>query len=196
MTDLPSYPGGGNPEPNPGGQGGARPPWAQGPYPGGDEPFPSFTDGPPPRPPVPQTVLNAVTLMYVGAGLSLVGLILALSTTSNIRHAYRKALPHASAHTITQDVHAVQVAIVVEAIIEIGLWLWMAWKNRAGANWARILSTVFFGISTLSILVSISQPTAVLNKLLTLLSWLVGLAIIVLLWRKESSAYFRPAKAW
>lgn len=196
MTDLPNYPGGGNPEPDPGGQGGAQPPWGQPSYPAGPQPFPGFTDGPPPRPPVPQTVLNAVKLMYVGAGLSLLGLILGLVTTSGIRSAYRKALPNASAATITRDVHAAEVFAVVIGLIGVGLWLWMAWKNRAGANWARILSTVFFGLDTVVILLSIGQHTSALDKILPLLTWLVGLAIVVLLWRKESSAYFRPQKTW
>ena len=33
----------------------------------------------------------------------------------------------------------------------IALWLWMARANGQGRNWARILSTVLFGLGTLEL---------------------------------------------
>jgi hypothetical protein len=32
------------------------------------------------------------------------------------------------------------------SLIGVGLWIWMAQMNKAGKNWARITSTVFFAI--------------------------------------------------
>ena len=46
---------------------------------------------------------------------------------------------------------AAVVTAVIGALIAIGLWLWMAWANRRGRNWARIVSAVFFGINTLDL---------------------------------------------
>ena len=36
-------------------------------------------------------------------------------------------------------------------MIGIALWLWMARANGQGRNWARILSTVLFGVATLQL---------------------------------------------
>ncbi len=76
----------------------------------------------------------------------------------------------------------------------------MAVANKAGRNWARITSSVFFGLNTLgllfSILFSFRPPEALLSRLIGLVVWLIGLGAILLLWRKESTGYFaaqRPA---
>jgi hypothetical protein len=146
----------------------------------------------PTRPPRPQSVSTAVTLMYVGAGFSLLGIILTIVAIGSLKSAIIKAGPGLS----TAQVHSAEIATVAIAVvgglIGVGLWLWMAWANGAGKNWARILSTVFFGISTLELLLSFVRPHALLGLVLELLVWLVGLGAVILLWRKESSAYFQP----
>jgi hypothetical protein len=83
---------------------------------------------------------------------------------------------------------------VILGLIGIGLWIWMASANKAGKNWARITSTVFFGLDTLGLLASFSQAETLLGRLVSLVVWLIGLGVIVMLWRKESSAYFAAAR--
>jgi hypothetical protein len=146
----------------------------------------------PPRPPIPQSVATAVKLMYVGAALEVIGLIIALASTSSIRTAVRKAKPNDTTSQINSVVHAEQAAIVVGAIIGVALWVWMARKNQAGRNWARVLGTVFFGIATLTTLASVAEHTEILSKLLSIIVWIIGLVIVVLLWRRESSSFFKP----
>jgi len=80
-------------------------------------------------------------------------------------------------------------------ILGIALWIWMAWANRGGRKWARIVATVFFGLDTLGLLSAIARPHAVLSLVLTVLIWLVGLGAIVLMWNKESSAYYQAMSA-
>jgi membrane protein YdbS with pleckstrin-like domain len=79
----------------------------------------------------------------------------------------------------------------------------MARANQAGKNWARITSTVFFGIDCLALLlilvgagvamhavspsVKIVLVAAVVAGIVT---WVIGLVTIVLLWRSESSEYY------
>lgn len=81
----------------------------------------------------------------------------------------------------------------------------MAFANRAGHNWARITGTVFFGISCLGLLIDIAAfyvigewlgSVVAVMVVEALLSWLVGLATVILLWRKKSSAYFQPAQQY
>jgi hypothetical protein len=193
----PTYPPPGGAYPPPGGQ----QPYPGGAYPGGAYPGGAFPVGPPeaeaPRGPAPVSVLNAVKLMYVGAALSAVGLVLGFATVGSTRTALRKAYPNDSTTTINNSVHAAVAGAVVVGLIAVGLWLWMAWKNKAGRNWARITSTVFFAIATVGQLFTLSEHVAVLNKLFSFLGWLVALGAIIYLWKRDSTQYFKaPKNTW
>jgi len=157
------------------------------------DPFPPFPGGPPepsgPRVP-PPSVQTAVKLMYAGAALSAVSLVVGLASLSSVRHSLEVAEPTASAAAINAGVDAITAIVLVVGLIGLGLWLWMARANRAGKSWARITGTVFWGLDTLSLLASISEHGAAATDLLGILVWLVGLAAVVFLWRRESSAYF------
>jgi hypothetical protein len=69
----------------------------------------------------------------------------------------------------------------------------MARANGAGHNYARITGTVFFGLNTLFLLLSLARPHASLGFIFNILVWLVGLGAVIMLWRKESGPYFKPA---
>ena len=77
-------------------------------------------------------------------------------------------------------------------MIGVALWLWMARANGQGQNWARILSTVLFGLATLDLFGVVSQPKTVLGLVFPVLTWLVGAGAVFLLWRPESTAFFKP----
>jgi hypothetical protein len=155
------------------------------PYPSGGQ-----VPEPPQRPGPPASVLSAVKLMYAGATVSAISLIVSLATIGSLKSTILKRDP---GFTTTQ-VHSAEVVVVAFAVIvgliSVGLWLWMARANKAGKNWARITSSVFFGLNTLGLLAIFRQAEPVLSRLITLLVWLVGLAAIIMLWRKESSEYF------
>ena len=76
----------------------------------------------------------------------------------------------------------------------VSLWIWMAYANKAGKNWARITATVFFALDTLSVLASLRQAEPVLTRVVSILIWLTGLGAIILLWRRESSEFFAASK--
>ena len=148
----------------------------------------------PQRPAPPTPVLQAVKLMYAGAIVSAVSLIITLVTVGSLKTAIHNADPTLSASKLhSAEVAAVAVAIIF-GLIGIGLWLWMAYANKAGKNWARITATVFFGLDTLSVLTSFRQAEPVLSRLISILIWLIGLGAIVLLYQRESSAYFSASK--
>jgi hypothetical protein len=88
---------------------------------------------------------------------------------------------------------------IVVGLVVIALWLWMAQANGQGRNWARILSTVLFGLATLQLFSDLQQAVRpagtvepVLGLLLAVLGWLPGLAAVWLLWRPVSSTFFKP----
>jgi hypothetical protein len=157
------------------------------------QPYPTSGQMPEPqRPAAPNSVQTAVKLMYVGAGLSFIELVLNLAFIGSVKTAIRKRFPD---YTSTQ-LHAAEVSyivfVVIAAVIAIGLWLWMARANAAGRNYARITGTVFFGLNTLFLLLSVARPHASLGLILSVLVWLAGLGAVIMLWRRESGPYFTP----
>jgi hypothetical protein len=158
------------------------------PYPtGGADPM-----GQAARPPIPPSVTNAVRLMYVGAALAAIGLILEFLAIGSIKSAIKKAQPSFS----TAQVHSAEVAtvaiFVVVGLIGIGLWVWMALANKAGRSWARIVASVLFGLNTLFLLLQVARSGIQGGLIASMITWLVGLGAIILLWRKDSSFYFQP----
>ncbi|HEY6276945.1 MAG TPA: hypothetical protein VIX86_11500 [Streptosporangiaceae bacterium] len=161
------------------------------------------------RPSVPRsarTVRAAVKLMYAGAAVSTVNLIILLAVIGDIK-AYHAILGYHL--TAAQVSHLNTLAITMEIVLDlvpIALWLWMARETGQGRNWARSLSTVLFGLATLSLtsvfpqsVINISfVPTVhisfvpVLGAIVPVLTWLAGLAVVWLLWRPASTAFFKP----
>ena len=70
------------------------------------------------------------------------------------------------------------------------VWLWMAWKNKSGRAWARILSTVLFGLCCIATPLDIGTG-AVESRVLSVVIWLVALAAVIQLWRRSSGPYYR-----
>jgi hypothetical protein len=156
------------------------------------QPYPSSPGMPEPsRAEPPSSVRNAVRLMYAGAALSAIVVIVTLVTIGSLKANILSHYPH---YTATQR-HTAEVAAVITSIIggliAVGLWLWMAWANLRGRSWARIVATVFFGINTLDLLISFARIHAVGSLIVSVLVWLVGLGAIILLFSKESAAYFK-----
>jgi hypothetical protein len=141
----------------------------------------------------PPAILNAVKLMYAGAAVNIIGLIAGLATASHLKSAIKKAQPKLTPAQVTNTERSIITFIVISSLIGVGLWLWMAWANKNGKSWARILSSVFFGVATLNTAASFAQPGDVLSRIFTVAVWLAGLGAIMLLWRPESSAYYRAS---
>jgi hypothetical protein len=158
------------------------------------QPYPTSGQTPEPqqRPTAPNSVQTAVKLMYAGAALSVIELVVSLATLGSLKSAILKDYPH---YTSSQ-VHSTQVAIVagvvIEAVIAIGLWLWMARASEAGRNYARITGTVLFAVYTLFLLLDLRRPSVGIGLVFSLLVWLAGLGAVVMLWRRESSEFFTP----
>ncbi len=160
------------------------------------QPYPSGAQMPEPqRPDPPPPLLMAVRLMYVGAGLSAIGIVLALVTIGSLKTAILKRHPLYT----TSQVHSLQtatvVSVVVGGLIAIGLWILMARANGAGKSWARIVASVLFGINTLDLLATAIQAHAPASLAFGALVWLAGLGAVILLWRGESSQYFAAESA-
>jgi hypothetical protein len=145
----------------------------------------------PERPPAPQSVLNAVKLMYAGAAISAASLIASLADIGSIKPALRNEFPKYTPSQIDQAFKAFLIVALISAGVGIGLWIWMARANGQGKNWARVTSTVLFGIETLSVLQALRGPKTVIALVFPVLTWLVGLGAVWFLWRPESTQFFK-----
>jgi hypothetical protein len=145
----------------------------------------------PQRAEAPQSVRNAIKLMYAGMALEVVALIVALVSAGSLKSGILTKHPH---YTTTQ-LHAAEAArtipIVIGAVIAIALWFWMARANGRGLPWARTTSAVFFGLSTLALLFSIVTIHATASLIVGVIIWLVGLAAIILLYSKQSGPFYK-----
>ena len=147
----------------------------------------------PVRPGPPPSVVRAVQLMYAGAVVSAISLIVGLATVSSLRSSLHKSDPSLTAAQLHNLQTVVVVGSVVIGLVSIGLWVWMALMNKAGKAWARIVATVLFGLDTIFLLLGVARAGAAAGTLVSILTWLIGLGAVILLWRKDSSAYFSPA---
>jgi hypothetical protein len=166
------------------------------------QPYPSSGQPAGPlRSPAPAPVRTAVKLMYAGAAVSAVELIIGLvAIIVDIKAA-------ASGRFLGLSVTAAQKPLIITvwivfSLVGIALWLWMARANGQGRNRARILSTVLFGLATLQLRGDLTQTVShtgfgatVLyygSDVLFVAAWLVGAAVVWLLWRPASNAFFKP----
>ena len=139
------------------------------------------------RPAAPAPVLTAVKLMYgAAASTAAVFLIAALPFIGDIHGRF-------FGHRVTTTPLSITLVIVIFGLVPVALWLWMARAVGQGRNWARILSTVLFVLATLEL----QGEHGVLSVFLAWVTWLTGLAVVWLLWRPASRAFFKryPVRA-
>jgi len=178
-------------------------PSASSPYPSAPSPYPSAPPtGSTPAAAVPQppSVRNAVRLMWVGAAISLISLVVTLSTLGSLKQQIRDSV-RTSGQNVTQSqvdaafAGAIVFSVVI-ALIAIGLWLWMAWKNGQGRQWARIVATVLGVLNVIFTLLSFVGNRATGGaRILSVIDLVIAVAILVLLWRKESTDFYRARSA-
>jgi hypothetical protein len=151
------------------------------------------TTGPviPPRPPSapPSSVIAAVKLMYVGAGLSLLGMLYGLTTRVQTRERLAADDPDQTEAELALAVDVKTGIGVTIGLIAFGMWLWMAQTNLSGLRWARIVATVLFGLNVIVTFYGMTQTTG-FGIVVSIVSICLAGAILWLLYRQESTAYF------
>ncbi|MET0864388.1 MAG: hypothetical protein ABWZ98_08620, partial [Nakamurella sp.] len=98
-------------------------------------------------------------------------------------------------------VNTVKIVSVVAFLIFAAVYLLFAFKMRAGRNWARIVLTVFGGLTLLSAVTRTANTVTVGNQSYTTNSgpgWVtavLALVGIILMYVGQSNQYFADAKA-
>jgi hypothetical protein len=167
----------------------AAPPPAFPSYPGGA--YGAYGAPAPVRPPMPNSVKTAVNLMFGGLALGLVNMVIGLTQMDTVRK-HLESLGYDTT-TINSDKGVFIASAVIGGLIGSGLWLWMALATRGGHNYARIVSTVFFGIGVLGSIGNLASSwIPAIDKASSVATLVVGLLAVIFVWRGESGPYFRP----
>ncbi len=148
------------------------------------------------RPPgrLPRPVRGAIRLMCAGAASGAALLITMVVTTGSVHSAVLRSYPALTA----AQWHGVVVYVTVRewaAALAIGLWLWLAWANGRGSNWARPVFAAFYGVICLGMLYCLSQGAPVYapaDFAAGLIQLLIATAALMLILCGEASPYYRP----
>jgi hypothetical protein len=146
-----------------------------------------------PTPGQPRTVFAAVWLMIAGAAAELGVMVTLLATQNEIKADLITRYP-AYAHAIR---HAVKVQVTLDVVVGpvvIAVWLWLAWMSSRGKQRGRVAFAVFFGLTSLSVLYSLSQGSLVYAPAAMSVGlgiWAIAAAAIMLIFNKASSPYFQ-----
>jgi hypothetical protein len=140
-----------------------------------------------PRP--PRTIVNAARLMYAGAAVELATLITIVVTAGRVKSAVLAGHPavwHMALIHLTTDEIAAPIAVI--------LWVWLASANGRGYDWARLVFTAFFALTTMSLISALAGHAATYARadlIAGTVLWLVALAAVVLIFSKKSNQYYR-----
>ncbi len=154
-----------------------------------------LSGGSPDDPAVPPTVRKAVRFMFLGAAITMVICVFQVIVTIVDKNLIDVNGKPPSSSQLTVGI----LILVVSYAVYVLLWLLMARYTRAGQNWARIVSSVLFAISTWQLYSTINSLKAgvtitvadIAFILFTVAIWIAGLGAVALLWRAESSLYFK-----
>ncbi|GAB4062937.1 hypothetical protein GCM10028777_04460 [Angustibacter speluncae] len=150
----------------------------------------------------PSTVQYAVYLMYAGAALAIVQMLLAFVLIGQTRLLVEEELASQGLSGSDIPSGAVDTAItfgivvgVISGVVGASLWILNAVFCGRGANWSRIFGTVLAGLYVISFLISLTSAAPAVTRVVSVLSLLVAIAAVVLLWQRPSNLFFQQAGA-
>jgi hypothetical protein len=145
----------------------------------------------------PHPVRNAVRLMYLGAVLNLAVMVTILVTLGGVRSAVIGAAVQWHTVLLTQV-----VPVLASAPIGAGVWLWLAWANGRGHNWARFAFMALFGLLTTGLLIGLAEGDGEhalrytrADLIAATVLWLVGLVAMLLTFSQAASPYYQQEPA-
>lgn len=141
---------------------------------------------------LPESMRRSVRLMLSGAGATAVwGIFLIIVTVAN--HAQlvgQNGRKLTSGQIAGGVIYNLLITIILAAI-----WVLMARMNQRGRNWARIISTILFVLWSFETYLTIASVTAsplvIVDVILVLLIWMIGVGALFFLWRPDASEYLR-----
>jgi hypothetical protein len=142
----------------------------------------------------PPTVRWAIRLMLIGAALEIVTVVVAVNTENSLRPAFAAPKLSASAADLQDLAAHIQAEAAIWLIASV-LWLVMAWANRRGNDWARIISAVLLAMGTKDTISAFADLNSAPTVAVMVATCITGLAAVVLLFSRQSGTFFRHGRA-
>ncbi|WP_375480262.1 hypothetical protein [uncultured Jatrophihabitans sp.] len=139
------------------------------------------------RGPAPQPVVTAVRLMVARSAVSVVLIAVQFLQRDEFRRRVLQRTPQATNSTV-DIAFAVGLGIAIAVLV---FYLFLAFRVRHGANWARIVVWVIAALAVLGVLAQFAQPYPAATRAVGLVVAAIDVAVIVLLAAPQSNAYFR-----
>jgi hypothetical protein len=147
-----------------------------------------------PAPPgIPGQVRTAIRLMYAGAAVSVVNVIVSLAVINLIKTAFEAQHPLAQGSAKMAAALAA-TWVIISGLIGIWIWLGLASATRKGRSWPRTAGTILLGLDTIGLLTTLGRAGIPTVKVFGVLTWLIGLMAVISLWRRQSSDYFNHSR--
>jgi hypothetical protein len=135
--------------------------------------------------------------MYISAAIAGLSTIVNAAVAYNNAYNWAENQANANQNSVTATANFEAIVVIFFGLAVIGMWLWMAYANRNGRSWARTLSMVLFAIFTVLVPLDLIAGPNKAAAFVALIQWPIALAVVLLLWDRQSSAYFaamrRPA---
>ncbi|MGA8850148.1 MAG: hypothetical protein WB508_00380 [Aeromicrobium sp.] len=143
----------------------------------------------------PLSMVLAVRLMWAGAVVSVLSVIASLATygsfTIRMAQQMREADPQISDDLVDTAIAVGITFAVAMGVLGAAVWVWMAVKNRQGRAWARIVASVLSGLNAVFFAVGLAgEQYDSLSLLVSATQLFLAAAVLALLWRKESTAFY------
>lgn len=139
-------------------------------------------------PQAPPSILAAFRLMYVGALLQGIGLVLIWLTRDRLRDSVAEQ-QGVSGEELESAYNITLGGGITINLLAIAMWIWMAHANRNGFSWARIVATVLGALNIAFTIYWLSQAFG-LSVVVQLITIAMGATVLFLLYRPDSSAYY------
>jgi hypothetical protein len=141
----------------------------------------------------PASVWSAARLMYVRAGVGIVGMLALLATKDILQGQIQDRHPSLSGTQLVAAANAAVIAGLVTNCFFVVLYALLALQVRRGERWARTVTIVLAALGALGALASSPRPAPLPTRILSLLGAALDVGIIVFLTRRPSVEYFRQA---
>ena len=143
---------------------------------------------------VPPPIRTATTLMYLGALAGLIGLFAGIPASETIRENVRRSAPDNAEQVATFAVAGFWITVAVIGLVTTALWVFTARHTRRGQRWARTMASVLFGVYTAFVVAAsagvANMQRGGLSMWISLATWLIGLAAMVLLYRRDTRDFW------
>ena len=139
----------------------------------------------------PPSIRLAVRLMWVGAAVTLLGMMSAFLQVDELKEQIRESDRTLRPDEVDSYATAVLMFAAVLGLAVIGLWLWMSSVNAQGRMWARTTATVLGGLNLAFNLVGLALgQQAAITMVINVVNLVLAATILVLLYRPDSNRFY------